>query len=279
MTNVHDLPSTPVSTSAPKAWRFADGKIVRGRKNEEEYLEAIVGVLKRVTIFYGELDTGAKYGKLEAELEGKDGPIVVGSSILSATNGRPTLSSSITFAQGLLLCGAGDAIQITCNAGKENKYGATPTYVNLSRLSQHPVTGEWRAISIRSNSDDPWSEDLLNDLLGKLKEHPAYADRPQRMSAEEEADNASGSAHYIKMASELARERGWVPPIADPEGWLSLLKAVANQRKEPAPATLEGASDAIWGAMLTGLQNSPAKPKALKAAPAPVEEDIDPFAE
>ncbi len=279
MTNLQNLPDSPVSTSAPKAWRFANGKIVRGRKGEEEYLEAIVGALKRVTVFYGELDTGERYGKLEAELEGKDGPIVAGSSILSATNGRPTLSSSITFAQGLLMTAVGEVVQITCNAGKENKFGATPTYVNMSRLSQHPVTGDWRAIPIRANGGDSWSEDLLNDLLEKIRQHPAYADRPARANADEDSDNASGAAHYIKMASELSRERGWVPPMADTEGWLSLLKAVASQRKEDVPKTLEAASDGVWGAMLTGLQNSAAKPKALKLAPKAEVEEFDPFAE
>jgi len=103
--------STVVFETSVKAWRIADGQIIRGRgRGGEEQVPMISGTLLRVGVHEGATDDGEKYKQVECDLETVDGR----ESVKAAIGLNPT-SSNVTpfmFLQGLLACKKGDVIAI-----------------------------------------------------------------------------------------------------------------------------------------------------------------------
>lgn len=173
--------SVPVGGN--RAWRPASGKIVRGREQDGtlEERDAILGYLRRITVFYGKLETGEDYGKLECELQTRNGHEVFATNLLNPTNGKPTLSSSVSLAHALLDSADGELLQINVGQSKTaNKYGTFSTYVNVTGID--PVTLKPRGRKGERDREDGviWDGAYLNELTDKLELHPAYAQREQK---------------------------------------------------------------------------------------------------
>lgn len=198
-----NLPES-VPVGGNRAWRPADGKIVRGRTEDSSYeeREAILGYLREIHVFYGETPDGQDYGKLEALLHTRNGLEVFGTNILNPSNGKPTLSSSVTFALALLDCAKDELIQINANRGsKKNRYNTYSTYVNVTGIDPITFAARGRRGESGKGDDRPeWTSDYLDTLLGELKEHPAYAERQARTS--ESTDTTFNEDEFDPFAEE-----------------------------------------------------------------------------
>ena len=167
-----------VPTGGARAWRPSDGKIVRGREGDMENRDAILGYLREIHVFYGDTPEGQGYGKLEAVLETNRGREVFGTNIMNASSGKPTLSSSVTFALGLLDCAKDELIQVSVRCGKEkNRFGTFSTYVNIHGLDPVTTAVRGRKGPERSPDAPQWTEDYLDELLPQIAGHPAYTER------------------------------------------------------------------------------------------------------
>lgn len=182
----NQLPDS-VPTGGNRSWRPAKGKIVRGREEDGSLEErpALLGYLRRVTVHYDTLQDGSRYGKLECELETNTGPEVFGANVLNPTNGKPTLSSSVTLAQALLECAAGELVQVEVHQStKPNRFGTLSTYVRVTGVDPATLRATARKARREDGEQGPqWDGDYLDELLERLRSHPAYADRPAREPA------------------------------------------------------------------------------------------------
>jgi hypothetical protein len=179
----YDIPDPEdVQTGGPgfPNWRPAEGKLVMGREEDGTLVECpgskIVGRLLRVGIHDVEPDKGDPYTKVECELEtsaGKQGVGVKTTSKLATCN----------LAAGLLAAAKGELIAIEAVPGtKKNRYGKFGTFINI--YSVNPVTKATKRIFDKSIADIFDLDDRLETALEKLREHPAYADRPKRQDSD-----------------------------------------------------------------------------------------------
>lgn len=268
------MASTPlpdrVDTGGQRGWRIAQGKILRGRRGEEEERPALLGYLRRIGVHFGTLDDGREYGKLEAELECNGGMETVSTNLVNAETGKPTLASSISFAEGLLWAAKDELIQVEAKeSSKENRYGTRSTYARVTLID--PIT--LRAKPFAKSESPDWSEDYLDDLIEQIKSHPAYAERPKR---------DGGPTHRSELNKELAA-KGWPNPDEAPDEWNKLLRAFMKDRPK---VTITDLDDHEWGQVRQQIGAAKSCPKILEPALSKVvakpdeakPDEYDPFA-
>lgn len=260
MVTHNDIPDTVKTYSGPSAWRIADGKLRRGREvdgNLEERTQ-VTGNLLRVGVHEGVTDDGQTYEKIECDLETANGIVSIGANTSSVT-------SSITFAQGLLECAKGELICIEPNkAKKANSRGTYSTYSNVFHVDRQTLKATQTK---RWERTDETSDEQLESLKAQLRKHPAYAPRPNLSSEASEKDLFWAEVH----------PKGW--PALDPaEKEYCELASKALSRSIESYSQM---SDDDWNELRLAASKLNAVPKILKpaldrAAAAPVEDD--PFA-
>lgn len=270
---LHELPDE-VATST-RSWRFAKGVICTGREIDGTYetRPAIVGYLRRVGIHEGTTQDGAEYAKLEAVIETKDGEVSIGASLKGTSNGgKPTYSSCMSFAAGLLDCDKDEIIQIkAAESSKVNRYGSKSTYANIFHVKS--------AGHAERTKDYPYPAELNDNLDGKLdhlieqiRQHPAYGDRPVRETHEEEE---AGGLPSDTFSAALAKA-GW-PSLAKAEKeYLAIASKAAGTTFKAAADVPKETWDELAGVVASGKAMPPAVQKVADALKA---DEHDPFAE
>jgi len=189
-TPLPEIKSTPTG-----AWRIADGEVRRGRPidGSVETTEQLYGYLTRISIYEGVTQDDMPFERLEIAILTNDGEQRLGTYCRKPTDGKPSYSVLMTLGPALLQCAKGEPITISAHkSAKPNSYGTFNTYANVSRID--PVTGKKHPIYLRSKEGTAtqgknydWSESGVQELLDDLREHPAYADRPE-LESEAEGD-------------------------------------------------------------------------------------------
>lgn len=281
MNALHEMQDIPdiIETSA-KGWRISDGKIQTGREADGtlETREAVVGYLKRIGIHEGTLDDGSPYAKLEADFETKEGLVSVSTPLINATSGKPTYSSCISFADGLLDCAAGELIQLKVGqSAKPNRYGKHSTYANLFHVKQTDG-GKWSATAVKKypfiGEPPEYGDAMLNALVDAIRLHPAYADRPKRATAEEEVEAWDAFVEALESA-------GW-PTMQEAK---AEYLAIASKAGGTTYADWVDVPAKVWSDMADVVMSGKPMPKSIQAvadkkkANAPKEVEYDPFAE
>lgn len=276
-----------VETSAPTSWRIADGKLVRGRQGQEETRRACLGYLRRVGIHYGQTNEGQDYGKLEAVIECSDGLQTVSTTLMSAQTGKPSLMSSISFAEGLLELAKDEYCQVEAIQGTQpNRYGKYNTYAKVCHID--PVSKRPKQTARAERVEGRPLEDYLDDLLEKIKAHPAYSERPQRAEqedpyaddgpAEDSPFGADTGSHSKEAIAEramnaydvAAQKKGWPSLKEAPTEYLELVnkysEKVRSQTKTKPYATLSAVDADWWKDLLDQLPKIDKVPKVLQPA-------------
>lgn len=269
--NPSELPDS-VPTGGRSAWRISQGKIQRGRHNEEESRpeNKILGKLVRIGTHYGELEDGRKYARLECDLHTNTGVETVGVSLRNPTNQRPTLSSCISLAEGLLGIDLGDIVQIEAVQGKKlNRYGSYSTYARVNKLDPstfRPVPSE------RAERPDNYGEEYLDDLIVQLEKHPAWAPRPARDSGGDSKPEPGVEETPIEALNAACAMKGWPGPYAAKDAWLALFR-----RDDPGLVSLEEVSAEAFAAATANIERATKLPAFL--AEAATQGEFDPFAD
>jgi hypothetical protein len=261
MTTVADpstLPDQINTAGGAKGWRVADGAFARGRQDDGnlETRKAFLGYLKRVGIHEANLDDGTPYAKLECEIECASGLESIGAALLSATSGKPSYTQCIGLGQFLLDVQPGQLVQIEANAGTtKNKYGKYTTYVN--GFTVDPIT--LKATRKRYDNNITGDEALkafLGGIVEKIRQHPAYAERPKR----EDKDGG----HLDALKTETS-QHDWPAICADSEPeYLALMQKAFKQAGFKAFADI---TEDYWGEFRESAQaNNWKMPPALKPA-------------
>jgi hypothetical protein len=266
-----------IETSGGMSWRITDGKIQTGRESDGSLRsrDAVVGYLRRVGIHEGQTDAGDTYAKLEADIETNEGVVSVSTALRNATSGKPTYSSCISFADGLLDCAKDELIQIKAKQGtKPNKYGKLSTYANVWHVVQSPNGFSVRQTKkVEFTGDHPeYGDELLDVLVALIKKHPAYAERPKR-------ESEMGSAPWDAFQSAL-EAAGW-PALGDcKDGYLRL----ANKAGKTDHTDIGNVARSVWDALAKEVASGVKMPSYIKVSPvvppASVDtEEYDPFAD
>lgn len=256
--------------SGGASWRFADGRICRGRESALETRPDIYGRLRRVGIHQGVVpDTGRPYMQIEADIEDEDGQIVHCHSSLLDDYGQVKSSvpannlawALLQFEPGeLILLEAGRSAPYKNSLGKE----ITSTYVNASRIKvgEDGVVRATKLMPPRSEKNGPrrTTLDRWLDLEPHVRRHPAFAERPARR--EDSQEGAPGATHLGVLGQECAA-KGWPSPQQAPAEWLAMLGAAFG---EPARASLASYDDDTWGQVRQMLAGQTEMPAALEPA-------------
>lgn len=276
-----ELPTEEVATSQSNNYRISDGALCKGRQGEEERAKFLQGRLLRVGIYEGTLDTGEEYAKLEAEIETATGKVSISAPLKNATSGKPTYSSCISFAEGLLAVSKGEIVKVEAAQGsKPNRYGKYTTYANVYKLTN--TQSGW--IATRSQygwpGQDPTTLDLdakLDTLVGLIREHDAYGERAVRERVE------AGAAPWDVFAAAL-ETHGWPPIGAAQAEYLEIASRIGKVKY----TDLADVPTDVFGQMAAVVESGKPMPKAVQAvadrlaanpkAGAQVEE-YDPFAD
>ncbi len=266
--------------SGGKSWRFANGKIVRGKEiiktatidgdeievNTGKYpdeMTTVTGRLRRVWVYAGTTKYGEAH-QLEADIETINGMVFLKSNLLD-TNGNLKLSSSaLNFAWCLLQYPKDGLIRLETALGKpvilkNGDQGGCPTYVNAWRIEgpNHKATRIFRPKhedgEVKVAMNDQW----LNELEPEIRKHSAWAER------EVKVEDGSHLSELCKECTAL----GWPTPEQAPVEWLEL---VAMSFEEPKPrAALSSYNDEDWGsvrlAVQEGQKTAPGMPPQFEA--------------
>jgi len=258
-----ELPDS-VPTGGKGAWRISQGKIQRGRQGDEEVRDAILGKLVRIGTHYGTLEDGREYARLECDLHTNNGVESVGVSLRNPENQRPTLSSCISLAEGLLEVGLGDLVQVTAVQGKkENRYGSYSTYARVTKIdpaTMSPVRAE------RKERLHEYGVDYLDDLVKQLETHPAWASRPYQ------AHDELAEGRPIEALNAACVMKGWPGPFSAKDAWLALF-----QRDNPGIESLDEVSAEALAAATANIERAKSLPAFLNVAATQAE--FDPFAD
>lgn len=278
-----------VETSQGSGWRIAGGKIVRGRQGEEEVRPAVLGYLRRIGTHYGQIDSGERYGKLEADIETSSGMERVGTSILSPRTGKPSLWSSITFAEALLELAKDEYCQIEAYlSSKPNTNGGYNTYVKGFHVD--PKTRKPKQTARVERERDRSLEEYLDELLQRLESHPAFAARPGQGQADDQEDpyaeeleekspfGEDTGSHSKEAIAARAREafdtaaqkKGWPSLKEAPTEYLELMNGfsekVRSQTKTKPFAHLDHVDGEWWKELTDTLPTLTNVPKLLQPA-------------
>lgn len=224
-----------VSTSGSKSWRFANGKIVRGERAEDnsypEQKTRLVGQFKRCGLIQGEGKYGKVY-KLEADFLNSEGETVrIAANLLDDQGAVKVGVSVLNFAWSLLQFAKDEVVMLETALGEPvqlpgGKKGGRPTYVNPSK---HIGGSKFQPIyrpRRDPNAPKVSMEDQFNAHLAELKSHPAYEER--EFKTHETDDH--GSPTELALIDETLAAKGW-PLLNDNKGeWLTVL---ANYFEHP----------------------------------------------
>lgn len=267
------LPDEVATTT--RSWRFAKGVISTGREEDGTYetRPSILGYLRRVGIHEGETQDGTPYAKLEAVIETKEGNVSIGASLKGANNGgKPTYSSCISFAEGLLDCDKDEIIQIKAAPSKKpNKYGTHSTYANVYHVRNANSAERTKDYPYPSGTE--WGDPQLEILLEEIKQHPAYGERPKRDSQEDEAE--APATPFDNFCAALST-KGWPGfGIAEDE-----YLAIAGKVGKKTYKASGDVPDDVWAEMQKVVDSGKAMPPAIqKIADEQKADEHDPFAE
>lgn len=264
-----------------RSWRFANGKICRGREGDLETRPDLYGRLRRVGIHSGTVrDTGRPYMQIECDIEEEDGQLVHAHVGILDDDGNVRSSVAANgLAWGLLQFAPGELMMIEAelSAPYTNPKGKTTqsTYVNVLRVTRGE-DGKVRAVKVlppRADKNGPrrTTLDRWNELEPQIRAHPAYAERPSREEDDLSADPED--VHLRELGQDCAR-LGWPSPQQAPGEWLAMLGAAFGEAPRP---TLQSYDDAAWGMvrqMLAGQTEMPqglvSAAERIRAAAAPV---------
>lgn len=238
-------------------WRIANGTICKGRELDGslESTDKLVGYVIRVGVHNGVTDDGEAYRKVECDLRTKNGIEHIGCSTKS-------LSSSISFALGLLQIGPNDLVAITAGQSKKlNKFGKYTTYANWFKVD--PAT--LRSTEIKHERSDENMESRLERILAELQNHPLYAARPQR-----EEDGPTHKSEFLKEID----GKGWPNFMDFPGPWLEMISAALGKKFK----SLDEVDDDDWGSVRHALLEKTETPKKLVGLVKPSQaKEPDPF--
>lgn len=261
------------------SWRFAKGKIVRGKeivKNAvvdgqeievetgtypEERL-ALTGLLRRLCVFEGTNKFGPVH-RLEADIETeKDGVVHVSSSLLDQNNNFKVGISAANFAWCLLQYDKDAPMRIETKLGDpiklpNGKPGGRATYVNAFEYKSgkfYPIYRPKRVEGAAKVSlEDQWAE-----LETQLRAHPAWKEREIQVDDD---------THLGVLANEC-KAKGWPTPMQATPEWL---KMIAGAFKHEVRSSLRDYDDEEWGKVREALQKVVDVPAPLAAAAARLE--------
>lgn len=240
-----------------RAWRIADGKIVRGRgRGGEEELSIAYGKLVRVGVHEGETDDGEHYKKVECDLETDDGIESIGCAI---RDGNAANVAPFQFAVGLLECAKGETIALKAERSKEphERYGTYTTFVNVGIVN--PQTLKAKAVKPdKTRFPGDSCRDKLPHVLKELEEHPAWAPRPARDGGGE----SFFSPPELQEFEATIAEKGW-PKLGEAEGvYLSLCGKVAGGQAFDNPSDVPAS---VWAEMAKAARTAKKMPPPLEA--------------
>lgn len=261
------------ATGLGGAWRFADGKIRRGRKGSfEDYPPGkVVGYLRRVGIHSGKTtgDSPVPYSQVEADIETANGLEHFKSSLTDDNGIIRSSSASNGFVWGLLQIGKDEEVMITCElADFETEKGGKPTFVNVWKHK-----GDWKFDQLvrpkrDKNAPKQSQAEQWLSMESAWKSHPAYADRPAR-----DDDGSGPITHLAELCQECA-SKGWPTPEQMPSVWLARL---AEANGHAVKARLSDYEDDAWGAVRLALKGVTQVPEFLRPhmkAPEPAQGSI-----
>lgn len=263
------IPESVNTSQGARAWRIAKGKVCRGREVDGTYEDApnnqLVGRLVRVGIHEGVLDDGRPYQKVECDLETAHGVQSVGCSLSS-------MSSSLTFAEGLLDMAKGEIVCVTANQGKKpNKFGSFTTYANLYHVD--PITHKTTPATKPMFDENVGMDERLEKALTDLRTHPAYAERPKRDEDEHEVAVETTPSEFV-LFCKLVAEKGWPLYGEVPRPYLDMAEKLGGAKY----GSEADVPDAVWTKMREGAGKAKDVPKAVAEAKKALD-DYDPFAE
>ena len=258
--NIPDESEVKASTGRA-SWRIANGKICKGSEEEGtlDTREKIVGRLRRVGIHDGSFTRDNKTKRvyqLEADIETAKGMERVKASLCNLKGEDAPSGVAVGLLWGLLQFAKDELLVITASQGtKKNEFGSYSTFVNMFRLPEGKTEGV--AIDRRPRNEGENFADVQNDLLKKIKQHPAFADRP---ASDSDDDEGNATTHLSALGKECA-ERGWPTPDQKPGAWL---KMMAGFFKLPAPkAALSEHDDHEWGEIRLAMKDLEKCPNSL----------------
>ena len=251
--------------SSNQSWRFANGKIVRGKEKTEqvvipstgettevklgtypEEIESVTGLLDRLWVADYHHEKFGRIYKLEADIQTRDHGMRRIACKLLDTKGEVKVSiSALNFAWCLLQFKKGDALRIETVLGKpivkDGVELGSPTYVNAFTIEGNKAKPLYRP---RRDADAPKQTPLeqWRELEPQLKAHNAWAERD---TDGDEGDGGSGAATHLSELCRECDERGWISPQKSPGVWLEIMQGF---HEEAAPrASLSSFNDDAWG--------------------------------
>lgn len=250
-----------------KAWHFAYGKVVRGRKNpvDNSYPEmrtTIIGRVKRIGIHAGvSKDSNRAFRQLEVDIQTKAGLEHIKCSLLGDDGTLRPGISTIGFGYSMTQIAANELIEIVAVLGSkptkrpDGSDGGYPTYVNVSKIGTDNIATPIYRPKVDPNAPKTSAAQQWLALEPIIKALPWYKERA--------GNNAAATAtHLSEMSTEVAK-KGWPTPDEAPAEWLTLFKTVI-----PSAATATSIGDITddeVGALRLALQARTAPPVQLKA--------------
>lgn len=258
-------------------WRIADGELRTGREVDGtlQVRKNIGGDLLRIGVFAGEnKQTGEPFAQLECELNTARGKEIVKTNLESKV-------SSAMFGMALLGATKGETFIVEPRkAAEPTKYGNYVTFVTGFRWDERAGRSS-QILTDKDEFDGETMSDKLPHILEALKSHPAYQERQQRPSDDEDAALAFDHREAFDAA---CKERDWPRYIGNEGAYEKLFNSwlVADDKDPLEPG--EALDEDTWIYVRQKLEAVPKKrPKvletAIKAAPAAPEKEEDPFAD
>ena len=245
---------TPVDTGGKYRYvRLGNGKLTEWDKKEQKEIdhESVIGSLERISYYYDEMSAakGFPADMVEIALRHRDDTLQLVQWRQAST--VCTMSVARTIGQ----VAKGQVVALTAWGGDKKT-----TFANL-----HTWDGmNWKRLEGPKVAD-------LDAALDELKKHPAFADRPQRRTAED------GNPDYTTPQDDFfaaALAAGWPAPKgiegAYCEVFTKALKRTVN--------TFAQLTDDDWKTLESGISSAKSVPKALTAA-VPKDGEYDPFAD
>jgi len=262
--------------SGTATWRFAEGKIVSGPKDELVTRDAIIGVVQRVGIHQGVrtiTEGGREFQKqihrIECDIKTSRGVVHLGQSLLNEKAELKPTRSCLDLAWCLLQVQPGKVYSFTAAQGEPwtNPQGvkmSASTYVNIADVLPPKEPGGKSQISpIRRPKRDPSAPkvdaiDQWHQLDAELRKHPLYKEREERTRGGEESN--------FELLCLLCDHRQWPSPMKATNAWLGMM---AKAFKDESPrSALTDYSDDEWGQakdIIEGLSECPASLKPAAA--------------
>lgn len=271
------------ATGLGGAWRFAEGKIRRGRKGnyEDRPSQKVVGILRRVGIHSGKRESdNITYSQIEVDIETANGLEHFKSSLTDDDGFLKSSSATNGLAWGVLNIGKDERIMITCEeASFVTEKGGKPTFVNIWKTKTNEGDDWSFSQCVRPKRDKAAPKISLVDqwemMRGQFTKHPAFADRPVSRDDDEQGN---ATTHLSALCKECA-EKGWPTPEQAPGPWLAMMAAA--YKHEPRARLSDYPDDgddsvACWKTIRQALEKRRECPELIRvAAAAPTQTGLD----